>query len=151
MILKNDEILINGHAYNIPFLLGVIADKLRGENPTPISNPVPTEPTRFSIHWEMMGGGKWLGFLVGHWEYQCEAYNKTHTYNPPILQITVTANGAFHAKCIPALYPTLVTSNTFEECKKRIEDMAFAKYMMDELYPLCVKEDANPDNTIWWK
>lgn len=151
MELRYDEVSINGVAYGIPFLLKRIAERLEDINTTPPSNSVPTEPTRFSIHWGMAGGGEWQGYLVAYWEYQCEAYNKSHEYKTPILRITVTTNGAFHAKWIYPPHQTLVTSSTFEECKKRIEDMAFAKHQRDDLYSLCVKEDANPVKTIWWE
>jgi hypothetical protein len=155
---KNMErhiIKIDGERYDTVYLLRVIADQLEQSYPLPLPvdecNPVPTEPTRFSIHWEVGEGGEWWGYLVAYWEYQCEAYHKSHEYKTPILRITVTTNGVFHAKCILTSHPTLATFNTLEECKKRIEDMAFAEHMMDDLYFLCVKEDANPVKTIWWK
>ena len=153
--MERHTIKMEGERYDTAYLLRVIADQLEQSYTNPVPQPLegcnPTTPTRFSIHWEMMGGGEWSGYLVAYWEHQCEAYNITYTYNTTILRISVAMNGTFHAKCILEPIQILVTSSTYVECKKHVEDKALSAYVLDKLYPLCVKGDNNNVKTEWWK
>ena len=155
--MERHTMKLDGERYDTVYLLRVIADQLEQSyiNPVPQPlegcNPTTPTPTRFSIHWETIGGGEWLGYLVAHTELECKAHNKTHTYNTTILRILVTMSGAFHAKCILDPYQILVTSSTFYGCKNEVGDRALSQYMLDKLYPLCVKEEYNNAKTEWWK
>ena len=151
--MERHTMKLDGERYDTVYLLRVIADQLEQSyiNPVPQPlegcNPTTPTPTRFSIHWETIGGGEWLGYLVAHTELECKAHNKTHTYNTPILRILVTMSGAFHAKCILEPHHTLITSSTYVNCKEQIEHMVLSPHMLDQLYPLCVKEDYNSVKT----
>jgi hypothetical protein len=148
----NDEITISGVTWRIPRLLKHIADTMserEGCNPVPTPPHEPAPPTRFSIHWTIVGRGEWHGFLVGHWESLLTTEKKSHEYNTPILRISIDSSGCFVGKLILAPKNVLGSYQTFSECKRFMESYALSS--LRELHILCIKEDYNKVKVNWWE